>query len=71
MMSLDPSVLQRLPPPLRGLIRCATAHRPSDRYQSARSMAVAVAEAWDVCEPGTISVAEKMDAFDRLGSTDA
>ena len=39
MASLDPSVLERLPTPLRPVVRRATAHRPDDRFRSARQMA--------------------------------
>jgi len=67
MVGLDPSVMGRLPSPLRSVVRTATAHRPTDRYQDARSMAEAVAEAWQQLDP-EMKVTDRMEQFDDLDS---
>jgi serine/threonine protein kinase len=66
MASLDPSVLQRLPTAVRPVVRRATAHRPADRYPTARSMAEAVAEAWESLMPGAPRAASLMEAFPNV-----
>jgi len=63
MAALDPFVLDRLPLPLRSVVRRATAHLPDDRYQSAREMAEAICEAWEHLDPDAPPVAERMSAF--------
>lgn len=66
MAGLDPSVMERLPPSLRPVVRQATAHRPDDRYPDAKSMAAAVTEAWEHLDPDTPAT-ERMDGFDDGG----
>jgi eukaryotic-like serine/threonine-protein kinase len=51
MASLDPTVLERVDPRLRPLVRRSTAHRPNDRYPNALAMAVGVLEAWEQFDP--------------------
>jgi serine/threonine-protein kinase len=63
MVGLDPTVMARLPAPLRPVVRCSTAHRPEDRYVDARAMASAVADAWADLDPATPAAA-RMDIFD-------
>lgn len=63
MASLDPTVLERLPPALRPVVRRSTAHRPSDRYPTARAMAEAVAEAWETQDPSAVKADDIMHAF--------
>lgn len=63
MVGLDPSVMERLPKPLRPVVRKATAHRPSDRYPDARAMAAEVAAAWEELDP-EMPAAARMDGFD-------
>lgn len=46
MARLDDSVLDRLPPEVRPVMRRAAAHRPEDRYQTAGEMADALSEVW-------------------------
>ena len=46
MANLDPRVMERLPPELRPIVRRATAHRPDDRFPTAREMADAALEAY-------------------------
>lgn len=47
MIDSDRSVMERLPPALRPLVRRATATRPQDRHPSARAMAEDVVAAWE------------------------
>jgi serine/threonine-protein kinase len=63
MASLDPTVLERVPAALRPIVRRATAHRAQDRYASARSMAVALAEAWSSLDPSGPLPSERMEVF--------
>ena len=59
---IDPSVLERVPNEIRGILRKAIAHRPEDRFHSARAMAQQIAgvlESLDSC-----SAEDRMDAFD-------
>lgn len=67
--TLDSAVMERLPVPLRPIIRRSTAHRPEDRYQSAREMAEAISEAWEKLEPDTTSARARMDGFGLEGDT--
>ena len=46
MASLDPRVMERCPIEVREIVRRATAHRPEDRYASAREMAEAAIAAY-------------------------
>ena len=68
MASLDPTVLERLPAALRPVVRRSTAHRPSDRYTTAREMAEAVAEAWEQLDPGQVKAGSIMEAFPDASS---
>lgn len=63
MAGLDPGVMERLPPTLRPIVRRATAHRPEDRYGDARTMAEAIAEAWELIDPA-VPAAARMGDFD-------
>jgi serine/threonine-protein kinase len=54
MIMLDPTVLDRLPAPLRPIVRRATAQRASDRYPSARSMAAALVDALQQLDRGAV-----------------
>lgn len=69
MAALDPSVLERLPVPLRPIVRRATAHLPSDRYQTARDMALAICEAWERLDPDAVSADRRMEDFALDGDT--
>lgn len=60
---LEPSVLASTPEALRHVIRRATAQRPDDRFPSARSMALACAEAWEAIDE-TVRFADLVDRFD-------
>ena len=68
MMALDNSVLERLPAPVRPIVRKATAHRPNDRYPDARAMAEEVAAAWEELDPD-MPAAERMEVFDADSDT--
>lgn len=68
MAGLDPSVMERLPAPLRPIVRQSTAHRPDDRYADARSMAQAISEAWEQLDPD-LPAARRMEAFDDGADT--
>jgi len=68
MATIDPSVLQRLPAPLRDVVRRSTAHQPQDRYRSAVRMAEAVSAAWHEIAPGSMSLT--MDDFTALEDSD-
>ncbi len=68
MAGLDPTVMERLPPSLRTVVRQATAHRPDDRYPDAKSMAEAITEAWEHIDPDTPASA-RMEDFDDGGDT--
>ena len=63
MAALDPAVLDRLPVPLRPVVRRATAHLPGDRYASAREMAQAVSEAWELVDPEALPATDRMSRF--------
>lgn len=63
MAALDPAVLDRLPVPLRSVVRRSTAHLPGDRFPSAREMAEAVCEAWEHVDPEAVPAAERMSGF--------
>ncbi|MEZ4319120.1 MAG: serine/threonine-protein kinase [Myxococcota bacterium] len=65
---LDPSVLERLPPSVRPIVRRSIAHRPEDRYPTARQMAEAVAEVMALEEPGT-SAQVLIDSLDEDDQT--
>ncbi len=71
MASLDPSVLERLPPAVRPVVRRSTAHRAADRYPSARAMAEAVAEAWSSIDTASPTPDERMATFDEDVLADA
>ena len=68
MAAMDPTVLQRLPSPLRHVVRRSTAHQPQDRYRSAERMAEAVCEAWSEISPGSMSLT--MEDFAALEDSD-
>jgi len=63
MSAIDPSVMERLPAPLRPIVRRSTAHRPDDRYQSARSMAMALMEAHQELVPGAEPLIQDVSEF--------
>lgn len=68
--SLDPTVLDRLSPTLRPIVRKATAHLPGDRYPSAAAMAEAVQEAWrDLPEDDDTPGATELEPFAMDGAT--
>ena len=69
MVSLDPTVLERLPPALRPVVRRSTAHRPGDRYQTARAMATAVAEAWEAMVPSAFRAESVMVGFPEVSGS--
>jgi eukaryotic-like serine/threonine-protein kinase len=69
MSAIDPSVMERLPIPLRPIVRRSTAHRPDDRYQTAKAMAVALLEARHELVPSAAPLIEDMDEFGQ--ATDA
>ena len=68
MVGLDSSVMERLPPPLRPVVRKATAHRPDDRFSDVYDMARAVTDAWESLDPKT-PAAERMGTFDDGADT--
>lgn len=51
MSNLKRSVLEKVPPELRVVIRRSTAHRPEDRYLTAGEMANQLSEAWERLDP--------------------
>lgn len=59
----DPTVFDRLPAPVRPVVKRATARDPADRYASAVEMARAVAELWATIDPG-ISAEFALTGFD-------
>ncbi|MCB9690511.1 MAG: serine/threonine protein kinase [Alphaproteobacteria bacterium] len=64
MGKLDEAIFERLPEPVRPVVRRATAHRAEDRYPTAREMAGEVAMAMSTVDP-TLDVAYLMDVFDE------
>ncbi len=64
----DPSIHERVPEPLREIVRRATMPKPQDRFRTAREMGMAVAEARSLVDPG-FEVATVMDRFALEGST--
>jgi eukaryotic-like serine/threonine-protein kinase len=59
----DPSVLDRIEPPIRAVVQRATQRDVDLRYPSAREMAAAVAGCWAELDP-TVDVAAVMAVFD-------
>ncbi len=65
MASLDDKVIHRVQPELRPIVRKAVAHRPEDRFSSAREMADAILEVYEgVCggDPEEMGFLEAVDA---------
>ena len=54
MSTLKKSVLEKVPPELRVVIRRSTAHRPEDRYVTAREMANQLAEVLERLDPDAV-----------------
>lgn len=63
----DPSVHERVPEPLREIVRKSTMPRPADRYRTAREMGAAVAAVMGQLDPA-FEVASALDAFAMDGS---
>lgn len=61
---LDPAIFDRLPAPVRPIVRRATAHKASDRYPTAREMAEEVAHAMELVD-ASLDSALLMDGFDE------
>ena len=70
MSAIDPTVMERLPVPLRPIVRRSTAHRPDDRYQTAKSMAVALLEAHRELMPDAPPLATDMSEFGQAADAD-
>ena len=70
MSAIDPTVMERLPPPLRTVVRQSTAHRPDDRYQTAKSMASALLEAHHELCPDAPPLVDDMSDFGQAADAD-
>ncbi len=70
MAAIDPTVMERLPIPLRSIVRKSTAHRPDDRYQTAKAMAVALLEAHQDLQPDAEPLAVDMADFGQAEDAD-
>ncbi len=69
MAGMDPTVMERLHPAIRPIVRTATATRPEDRYPTARHMGEAVAATWAELDPGAVDRQRMVDDFDLAGDT--
>jgi len=65
---LDPTVLERLPANVRPIVRTAIAHRPEDRYPTARQMAEALAGIMAE-EDSSLTAEVLVDPFDEDDQT--
>jgi len=70
MSAIDPTVMERLPGPLRPIVRRSTAHRPDDRYQTAKSMAAALIDARRELIPGSEPLIDDMNEFGQASDAE-